>query len=38
MTDALVETWNIHIGIILAQSGHPLEKKIAYGMWEWGTR
>lgn len=26
------------IGILLAQSGHPLDKKIAYGMWEWGTR
>jgi uncharacterized damage-inducible protein DinB len=26
------------IGIILTQSGHPLDKKIAYGMWEWGMR
>lgn len=26
------------IGIILAQSGHPLDKKVAYGMWEWGVR
>lgn len=26
------------IGIILTQSGHPLEKKVAYGMWEWGVR
>jgi uncharacterized damage-inducible protein DinB len=26
------------IGLILAQSGHPLDKKIAYGMWEWGSR
>ena len=26
------------VGIILAQSGHPLDKKVAYGMWEWGTR
>jgi uncharacterized damage-inducible protein DinB len=26
------------IGIILAQSGHPLDKKISYGMWEWGAR
>ena len=26
------------IGIILAQSGHRLEDKISYGMWEWGTR
>jgi len=26
------------IGIVLAQSGHPLDKKVAYGMWEWGTR
>jgi len=26
------------IGIILTQSGHPLDKKIAYGMWEWGVR
>ncbi len=26
------------IGIILAQSGSPLDKKTAYGMWEWGVR
>jgi uncharacterized damage-inducible protein DinB len=26
------------IGIILTQSGHPLDKKVAYGMWEWGAR
>lgn len=26
------------IGIILTQSGHPLDKKVAYGMWEWGMR
>jgi uncharacterized damage-inducible protein DinB len=26
------------IGMILTQSGHPLAKKVAYGMWEWGLR
>lgn len=26
------------IGIILTQSGHPLDKKVSYGMWEWGVR
>lgn len=26
------------IGIILAQSGNPLDKKTSYGMWEWGVR
>ncbi len=26
------------IGIVLAQSGHALDKKTAYGMWEWGVR
>ena len=26
------------IGIVLAQSGHPLDNKISYGMWEWGVR
>ncbi len=26
------------IGVTLTQSGHPLDKKIAYGMWEWGVR
>lgn len=26
------------IGIILAQAGHPLDKKVSYGMWEWGIR
>ena len=26
------------IAVRLKQSGHPLDKKIAYGMWEWGSR
>lgn len=26
------------IALSLKQSGHPLEKKIGYGMWEWGVR
>jgi uncharacterized damage-inducible protein DinB len=26
------------VGVILTQSGHPLDKKVAYGMWEWGVR
>jgi hypothetical protein len=26
------------IGVVLTQSGHPLDRKTAYGMWEWGTR
>jgi uncharacterized damage-inducible protein DinB len=26
------------IGIILKQSGHPLDEKISYGLWEWGVR
>jgi uncharacterized damage-inducible protein DinB len=26
------------IGIILTQSGHPLDHKTAYGQWEWGVR
>jgi uncharacterized damage-inducible protein DinB len=26
------------IGVILRQSGHPLDKKIAYGMWDWSVR
>ncbi|MBI1877675.1 MAG: hypothetical protein HYR94_05500 [Chloroflexi bacterium] len=26
------------MGIILTQSGHPLDKKTAFGMWEWGVR
>jgi uncharacterized damage-inducible protein DinB len=24
--------------IALKQSGHPIDKKIAYGIWEWGSR
>jgi uncharacterized damage-inducible protein DinB len=24
--------------LALKQSGHPLDKKIGYGIWEWGTR
>lgn len=26
------------IGLILSQSGRPLDKKVAYGLWEWGKR
>jgi uncharacterized damage-inducible protein DinB len=26
------------IGIILHQSGHKLDQKTAYGIWEWGVR
>jgi uncharacterized damage-inducible protein DinB len=26
------------IALALKQSGHPIDKKIAYGMWEWGSR
>ncbi len=26
------------IGIILTQAGHPLDKKVAYRLWEWGAR
>lgn len=26
------------ISITLTQSGYPLDKKVSYGMWEWGVR
>jgi uncharacterized damage-inducible protein DinB len=26
------------IGLILTQAGHPLDQKVAYGMWAWGVR
>lgn len=26
------------IGIITTQAGHPIDKKVAFGVWEWGTR
>lgn len=26
------------IGVALTQAGYPLDKKTAYGMWEWGVR
>lgn len=26
------------IALTLKQAGHPLDKKIAYGLWEWGVR
>jgi uncharacterized damage-inducible protein DinB len=26
------------VGIILTQSGHPLDKKTSFGLWEWGAR
>ena len=33
------ESYHIgEIGIALTQAGHPLDKKVAYGMWEWGVR
>jgi uncharacterized damage-inducible protein DinB len=27
-----------HIGLTLKQTGQPLDKKVAFGMWEWGVR
>jgi uncharacterized damage-inducible protein DinB len=27
-----------HIGLTLKQTGHPLDKKVAFGLWEWGVR
>jgi uncharacterized damage-inducible protein DinB len=27
-----------HIGLTLKQVGHPLDKKTAFGLWEWGVR
>jgi uncharacterized damage-inducible protein DinB len=27
-----------HIGLTLKQTGHPLDKKTAFGLWEWGVR
>lgn len=27
-----------HIGLMLKQTGHPLDKKTAFGLWEWGVR
>ena len=26
------------IALTLKQAGHPLEKKVLFGMWEWGVR
>ncbi|MBC8144122.1 MAG: hypothetical protein H7X80_00985 [bacterium] len=26
------------IAMRLKQAGHPLDKKVSYGMWEWGVR
>jgi len=26
------------VGVVLAQTGHPLDRTTAYGMWEWGVR
>ncbi|MDQ6694251.1 MAG: hypothetical protein M3014_07495 [Chloroflexota bacterium] len=26
------------IGLLLGQMGHPLDKKVAYGLWKWGVR
>lgn len=26
------------IALCLKQSGHPIDKKIAFGLWEWGTK
>jgi uncharacterized damage-inducible protein DinB len=27
-----------HIGLTLKQTGHPLDKATAFGLWEWGVR
>ena len=33
------ESYHIgEIGVALGQAGHPLDKKVAYGIWEWGVR
>lgn len=37
----LISHESYHLGevsVALQQSGHPLDKKTAYGMWEWGVR
>ncbi|HEY7021120.1 MAG TPA: DinB family protein [Ktedonobacterales bacterium] len=37
----LIAHESFHLGdicVVLTQSGHPLDKKVAYGMWEWGVR
>ena len=37
----LISHESYHVGEIamtLTQSGHPLDKKTAYGIWEWGVR
>ena len=26
------------LGVVLSQTGHPLDKKTAFGLWEWGVR
>lgn len=26
------------IALALEQSGNPLDKKVSYGLWEWGSR
>jgi uncharacterized damage-inducible protein DinB len=26
------------IALTLKQGGHPLDKKVAFGIWEWGVR
>ena len=33
------ESYHIgEIGVALGQAGHPIDKKVAYGIWEWGVR
>jgi uncharacterized damage-inducible protein DinB len=33
------ESYHIgEIGVALAQAGHPLDKKVTYGIWEWSVR
>jgi uncharacterized damage-inducible protein DinB len=27
-----------HVGLTLKQTGHPLDKKTSFGLWEWGVR
>ena len=47
LSEQLLDTWRISVRVGLhalegvdeeALAAHPLSKKVAYGLWEWGVR
>ncbi len=38
LKEELVDRWMIRIALIPKGTGFPVDRKAAWGIWEWGTR